>query len=293
MRKKKKKKKKKKFSSCLSVDPAGLSIPPPEVLAEVGLGAVSSHLATFEAVASAPGATIVHAPGLPALKKPVMQNILEGQFIDFTELSPAKGRTKAVAGELEGQVLLLQASDLIQAKRVTPDLGTWLQCYALYSAVMLTKYPNRAVSLMMYAATVAKLSQKFRWPSWVVYNNSFRQEAAESGKTDWGKIDGSLHAQCFLGMALSSEGWCSLCKSLEHVTRSCPAMRHPRKHERSPPSSRFPASKQFKEAASICGNFNRNNGECRFMPKCNYRHICRKCHGPHPVSACQRKDSNP
>ncbi len=112
---------------------AGLSIPPLEILAEVGLGAtVSLHLATFDAVASAPGATIVHAPGLPALKKPVVQNILEGQFIDFTELSPAKGRTKAVTVELEGQVLYipLQASDLIKAKHMTPDLGTWLQCYA-------------------------------------------------------------------------------------------------------------------------------------------------------------------
>ncbi len=75
----------------------------------MGFGAVSSHLATFEAVASAPGATIVLAPGLPALKRTVVQSILEGQFIDFAELPPAKGRTKAVAGELEGQVLLLQA----------------------------------------------------------------------------------------------------------------------------------------------------------------------------------------
>ena len=74
---------------------------------------------------------------------------------------------------------------------------------------------------MLYAANIAKLSQKFCWPSWVIYENSFRQEAAEAGHTDWTRIDASRHAQCFHGMALSSESWCSLCHSVDHLKNSC------------------------------------------------------------------------
>lgn len=51
-----------------------------------------------------------------------------------------------------------------QAKHLTPDLGRWLQCFAIYTAVVLTKFPDRATSLMLFAANIANLSQKFRCP---------------------------------------------------------------------------------------------------------------------------------
>ncbi len=87
--------------------------------------------------------------------------------------------------------------------------------FSLYAAVLMSTYPERSSSLLMYQATIAKLSKKFKWPSWVIYDDSFRQ-AAETNKLDWSKIDASLHAQCFtVTMALSVEGWCSLCLSFE------------------------------------------------------------------------------
>ena len=36
-----------------------------------------------------------------------------------------------------------------------------------------------------------------------ILGHLFRQEAAESGDLDWSKIDASIHAQCFIGMAVS------------------------------------------------------------------------------------------
>ena len=172
--------------------------------------------------------------------------------------------------------------DCLQAKCLTPDLGTWLQCFSIYTAVVLTKFPERATSLMLYAANIAKLSQKFRWPSWVIYDNSFRQEAAETGRTDWNRIDASLHAQCFHGMALSAESWCSLCHSVDHLKNSCPL-----KPQDLPPT-KWPAPPQIAAGGAkrfttpICGSYNKNNGACSYMPRCNYCHVRRRCHGPHP-----------
>ena len=44
------------------------------------------------AVSSTP--TVVVAPGIPALPKKLAQKILNGEYVDFTELPPAKGRAK-------------------------------------------------------------------------------------------------------------------------------------------------------------------------------------------------------
>ena len=47
---------------------------------------------------------------------------------------------------------------------------------------------------MAYQMTIAKASMKYKWPSWVVYDQNFRQEAAGNPSQSWAK-------------ALTSENW--------------------------------------------------------------------------------------
>lgn len=144
---------------------------------------------------------------------------------------------------------------------------------------------------MLHTANIAKLSQKFRWPSWVIYDNSFQQEAAESGRVDWAKIDASLHTQCFHSMALSSESWCSLCHSVDHLKSSCPLKPQgslPIKRP-APYHTATAGSKYFKDSTPpTCGSYSKHNGACTFMPECNYRHVCRRCHWRHPEPKCNK-----
>jgi len=50
----------------------------------------------------------------------------------------------------------------------------------------------------------------FIWPSFSpnfqkgIYHHKYRQDAAETNKTDWLKVDARLHVECFNGMAESS-----------------------------------------------------------------------------------------
>lgn len=122
-----------------------------------------------------------------------------GKFIDLGELPPAKGFSKplsSMVSSMEGKVILMQASDLIQTKKVIPNLSTWVQCFNIYTAVVLTRFPTRATSLLMYQVTIARLSGEFQWASVAVYDSNFRQEAADTGNWDWTKIDGALYAKC-------------------------------------------------------------------------------------------------
>ncbi len=50
---------------------------------------------------------------------------------------------------------------------------------------------------MLYQKNIGYLSQRFRWPTWVRYDYSFRQEAADLGKLDWSQLDYGLHAKYF------------------------------------------------------------------------------------------------
>ena len=59
--------------------------------------------------------------GLPPVSKKLADRILAGEFVDLAELPPAKGKVRPLQSP-EGGVLLVSAHDLLQQKRLIPDL---------------------------------------------------------------------------------------------------------------------------------------------------------------------------
>ena len=108
--------------------------------------------------------------GLPSLPKKCVDKILAGEFMDFAELPPAKGKVKAIPQAGEGQIVVIQAADLMESRKLIPDLAMWIQCFSIYAAVVTTKEPERTKNLLAYMSLIAKCSLKYKWPSWVVYN---------------------------------------------------------------------------------------------------------------------------
>lgn len=75
--------------------------------------------------------------GLPSLSKRLVEKIASGHYVDFSELLPAKGRTRTMVSPEEGQKVLVRAKDLSSNRKLIPDLATWLQCFAVYKAVVI------------------------------------------------------------------------------------------------------------------------------------------------------------
>ena len=113
---------------------------------------------------TSPTPLVVTGVGLPALPSKLVMKILANDF-DFAELPLARGRP--MLQSLDGQVIVVQAADLLQTQKLIPDLATWLQCFSIYVA---TNVPGRISELMAYQMTIAKASMKYKWPSWVVYD---------------------------------------------------------------------------------------------------------------------------
>ena len=168
---------------------------------------------------------------------------------------------------------MLHATEYFQTKRLIPDRATWLQCFALYMAIIVTKHLERMTSLL-YMASIEKLSQKFKWPSWVIYDHSYRQDGAENNKIDKSKVDAGLHAQCFNGMARSAEGWCHYCHFLDHISDSCPVKPMERSKGRLLNPSTSPPS--TKTLGLPCRPTHLQEVDCSSS---KFLHICSHCKG--------------
>ena len=101
-----------------------------------------------------------------------MDRILANEYVDFNELPPAKGKGRSVSQAFEGQLVVVQAADLMQTRKTIPDLATWVQCFGLLTAVVAKQMPEQVPDLMAYLAIVTKASQKYKWPSWLIYEHS-------------------------------------------------------------------------------------------------------------------------
>lgn len=229
--------------------------------------------------------------GLSTLPRRTVERIKALEFVDFNKLPPAKGKMRASPHSSDGRIVVVQAEDLMQSKKLIPDLQTWLQCFALYVAVAAADQPEKLPDLM---SLIAKASKKFRWPSWVVYDTNFRMEVAGKPDAAWAKVDPSIYSQCFMGMAVSTEGWCQRCQSLDHGTGDCPTSRSmPRKRPWQPAAGQggWQMPRQAGAGPSppapsvVCQKFNKYDGDCRF-PHCKYRHVCSSCGGDHAVKRC-------
>ena len=228
--------------------------------------------------------------GLPALPKKCVDKILAGEFVDFADLPPAKGRVKASTHAIEGQVVVVHTADLLENRKLIPDLATWVQCFGVYSAIIISKEPEWAKNLLAYMALIAKCSQ---WPSWIVYDLNFLQEAAESGQKDWSKVEPSIYTQCFTGAAINQESWCRSCHSIDHASDMCPIKPGGLlRRRKSPQMAALPPVKKQPPSQSspqICRKFNMFNGDCRFRSACIFQHKCENCgEQGHPATKCQK-----
>ena len=74
--------------------------------------------------------------GATCFTKKLVEQIRANEYIDFADLPPAKGKSRPLPQSLEGHIIVVQAANLAQPRRVIPDLATWNQCFTLYVTVL-------------------------------------------------------------------------------------------------------------------------------------------------------------
>ena len=156
----------------------------------------------------ATGGVYVGASLSPVSQK-LAQHIRQWEFIDMTELLP---EVQLFGGTEEGKS---------GNKRPTvTDILTWVQCFRIYISVLALCYPDSIPELMAYMMEIVGQAKRFRGKTWVLYDTTFRRQAAASGNRRWSEVNGTLHTSYYSGEAPSGLG-CELCMSHAHPTREC------------------------------------------------------------------------
>ena len=103
---------------------------------------------------------------------------------------------------------------------LTSEPGSSAFPYTLHGVICST-YPDCLPDLLGYLSQITRASQRYRWPSWVIFDQNFRQQAADTGVTQLAHLDPTLFIQCFNGQAKEGRAWCSHCHSLDHLSEAC------------------------------------------------------------------------
>ena len=103
--------------------------------------------------------------GQAALLQKLVKRIEANEYIDFSEY-PLAGKKENLSNQEAGPCGASGQSPARQ--KIIPDLGTRLQCFALYVVILAPSQPSRMPEMMAHRTIIAKVSQKYRWPSRVV-----------------------------------------------------------------------------------------------------------------------------
>ncbi len=82
-------------------------------------------------------------------------------------------------------ILMVQAADVLKQHKLLPDITTWTQCYLVYASMMATQFPQVIPELLAYKWDIIRASKQFRWPSWVIYDTTFRRPSVPATGREW------------------------------------------------------------------------------------------------------------
>ena len=213
----------------------------------------------------------LHLPQLqPSLASHVSQKtrqaILKGEYVEFDTLLPENSSIHntdlpGVSISFEGKQLDIP-SPTRKKKTYVDSIDKWLSAFEVFSTILLSSFPRRAVEMFAYQEIIRSAQRKFSGFAWLSYDIDFRRKAATNPNLSWGERDIQLFLMKFTGQAKSS---CAICGSGDHFAHGCSlsALR-PNSHTQ----------------RGTCNNFNRG-AKCSQDP-CPFSHQCKLCYADHP-----------
>lgn len=203
------------------------------------------------------------------LSKKTEQAITNGEYVDLCSLLPCNTdrgldpQQFTVSLNNQSVTIPLPQTSSQRAKTKIDSIEKWLTAFSIFMSVIVSKFPNRSLSLLNYMHIIRTASAKFRGMAWYAYDIEFRKRAAKDPSLDWGQRDMQLYLDKFTGLA---RGSCFSCGSVDHLAENCP----------------LSVSKLRFNRSDTCLNFNRGfacaRTPCTFPHRCNHDN----CGGNHP-----------
>ena len=97
---------------------------------------------------------------------------------------------------------------------------SWLHCFSLYAAIVCSHQPDRARQMWAYQALMISEARGCGGRGWLLYDATFRQQAASRENADFSRLDQSLYATTFLAYGNRKQS-CPNCMFPDHTVQEC------------------------------------------------------------------------
>ena len=132
-----------------------------QLLSEADVDVSGKASLPLPATASKPAAEILLGHGIPPLPKKMVERMINWEYVDFSELPPAKNSGLKAPMD-NGTILLVQSADLLkQQRRLIPNITVWVQCFCIYAGVMAMKHPNSIPDMLAYMREIVQANNQY------------------------------------------------------------------------------------------------------------------------------------
>ena len=111
--------------------------------------------------------------GLPPVPPKLADRIGKGEYIELCDLLPEFWITPRSEEEVASQRLARS-----KGRKRTQEIHVWLQCFAVYVAVVASKCSNRVPDMMAYMIQIIRANQEYEGLAWFAYDKAYRRQAA-------------------------------------------------------------------------------------------------------------------
>lgn len=187
--------------------------------------------------------------------------ILQGRYVHLSSLLPSSRQTqKLIISQPAGQLTS------VSSNRRLYNFSEWLDAFIIYASVRAAGHPLEAAPLFKYLQTIKRINA--RGGNFVLYDENFRGKHRGQATIPWHQLD------------TEEFSWASTDPSYTPF-EEFQKKRQVRFRKFSSPSS--PAA-STRTRSGPCFAFNSPEG-CD-SDRCKYKHVCRRCTGPHTLAAC-------
>ena len=120
----------------------------------------------------------------------------KGDFVNMAEL--LRDNTEADRRRSKEGGVGPSTGQQSQSRREVPDILSWVQCFGIYTSIVVLLHQEKTQQLLAYQTTLLRKARRCGENGWQTYDTMFRQQVANNPTADWSELNSSLYAVNFL-----------------------------------------------------------------------------------------------
>ncbi len=162
---------------------------------------------------------------LPVIPVKLVRHILRPEYIDMAKL--LKDNMEADRRKLAAE------AGTHFTRREVPNFLSWIQCFNMYMAVVVSKYPGKTKEMLAYQALIVGESRR-GGRGWRLCS---LPTARSLDSVNFARINQSLYSTTILAFSGGRQKFCAVCMQSDHTQEECGLQANMNRQQKTLPST--------------------------------------------------------